>query len=149
VVAKRMDVQKAAQDLRMRTLATLPRTLDRFIYLASTRDYNTGMYYHDGLSARFSPEAACEALADCHREAFHRLVAMPMEQLVNEMEAYIASQSYPRDFISVWKGLQPYRVAIPVKADPFSAELLFSNFRVALAIVEERLLPPHHSKQAA
>jgi len=54
-----MDVQKAAEDVHRRTLATIPRALDRFIYLASTRDYNTGMYFHDGLAARFSAEVAC------------------------------------------------------------------------------------------
>ena len=61
------------------------------IYLASTRDYNTGLYYHQGLALRFSEEAACEALADCHREAFEELVAASLEELVYELEAYLKS----------------------------------------------------------
>ena len=72
---RRLDVQEAAEDLRHRTLSALPQSLDRLIYLASMRDYNTGLYYHDGLAARFSQEVACEALADCHREVFRQLVA--------------------------------------------------------------------------
>ena len=82
----------------------------------------------------------CEALANCHRETFHQLIAAPVEDLVSQMEGYMASsQSRPQDFVAVWKGLEPYRVAVPVETDPFSAEFLFSNFKVALAIVEERL----------
>ena len=67
--AKRADVLAASEDLRRRTLPQTSGALDRMIYLASMRDYNTGLYEHQGLAARFSAEVACEALADCHREA--------------------------------------------------------------------------------
>ena len=53
---KRNDIQRATDDLRRRTLARFERSLDRLIYLASTRDYNTGIYYHDGLAASFGQE---------------------------------------------------------------------------------------------
>src|ERR1700730_17234256 len=76
---KRIDVQRAAHDLHLRTLSKISRPLDRLIYLASTRDYNTGLYYHDGLAARFSEEVACEALADCHREAFRELTSSSLK----------------------------------------------------------------------
>ena len=85
--AKHTDVLAAADDLRRRTLADMTQPLERLIYLASTRDYNTGLYYHHGLAVRFSEEAACEALADCHREAFEELVAASLEELVYELEA--------------------------------------------------------------
>src|SRR5580704_7312668 len=86
---KRENVERAAEDLQRRTLAEIPRSLDRLIYLASMRDYNTGLYYHDGLAARFTQEAACEALADCHREAFRDLLGASLEELVAQMEAYV------------------------------------------------------------
>jgi len=139
-VPKRTDVRKATEDLQRHTLANIPRLLDRFVYLASMRDYNTGLYYHDGLAARFSPDVACEALADCHQEVCRQLTLCSLQDLVAQMEAYIeSSQTRPADFIAAWKELEPYRVAVPVRTDPFSAGLLFSNFRVALAILEERL----------
>jgi hypothetical protein len=137
---KPMDVRNAVRDIQVRTLAKLPRALDRLIYLSSMRDYNTGLYYHDGLSARFSPEIACEALADCHREAYRELISCSLQELVGQMEAYVASSNTrPEDFIAAWEGLEPYRVAIPAQPHPFSSEFLFSNFRLALAIVAERL----------
>jgi hypothetical protein len=136
---KRMDVQKAAEDVRLRTLAKIPRPLDRFIYLAAMRDYNTGLYHHEGLASCYSPEVACEALADCHREAYRQLLSCSLKDLADQMEAYAdSSQASPRDFISIWRGIEPYRVAVPIETDSFSAQFLFSNFRIALAIVEER-----------
>lgn len=145
---RRIDVAQAASDLRSRTLADIPRSLDRLIYLASMRDYNTGLYYHDGLASRFTQEVACEALADCHREAFSQLVGCSLRELVSQMEGYIDStHTSPRDFVAAWKKLEPYRVAVPVETDPLTAQLLFSSFKIALAILEARLLsiPPQPS----
>ena len=140
--SKRMDVLQAGEDLRHRTLAGMLRPLDRLIYLASTRDYNTGLYYHEGLASRFTQEAACEALADCHAEAFRQLVLSPLEDLVGQMEAYIrATHSNPTEFLTAWRKLEPYRVAVPIETDSLSAEFLFSSFRIALAILEARLQP--------
>ena len=139
-VARRMDVQHAAEDLRRRTLSGIGRSLDRLIYLASTRDYNTGFYHHDGLASRFTEEVASEALADCHREAFRELLSSPLADLAQQMEEYIEStHTNPRDFITAWKKLEPYRVAVPVETEMVSAEFLFSNFKIALAILEARL----------
>jgi hypothetical protein len=145
-----MDVDEAAQDLRCRTLATIDRSLDRLIYLASTRDYNTGMYYHDGLAARFNQDIACQALAECHREAFRELVGSSLKELVSQVQGYIATtHTSPAEFIAVWRGLEPYRVAVPVEADKLSTELLFSNLKVALAILEHQLTRHSTVEQAA
>ena len=146
---RRLDVQQAAEDLRHRTLAEMPRSLDRLIYLASMRDYNTGLYYHDGLASRFGQEVACEALADCHREAFRQLVECSVEDLVGQMEAYMNStHTSPGDFLTAWSKLEPYRVAVPVQTDSLSSEFLFSNFKVALAILEARLRPAQAAASA-
>ena len=149
-VLKRMDVQEAASDLRRHTLAAVERPLDRLIYLASTRDYNTGFYYHDGLACRFPLEVVCEALADCHREAFRDLLTCSLENLVRQMDAYIASTNTdPAAFVAAWKKLEPYRVAVPVDANGLSADFLFSNFRIALAILEARLDSPRQERSDA
>jgi hypothetical protein len=146
---KRENVERAAQDVRRHTLSEIPRPLDRLIYLASMRDYNTGLYYHDGLAARFTQEAACEALADCHREVFRELVGTPLKELVGQMEAYVgATHTSPFDFVAAWKRLEPYRVAVPVTTDSLSSEFLFSNFKVALAILEARLHPARAAASA-
>jgi hypothetical protein len=147
---KHMDVQAASRDLRLRTLSFMAHPLDRFIYLASTRDYNTGLYHHEGLASRFSEEAACEALADCHREAFRQLLTSSLEDIVIQLQAYMElSRIDPLDFITAWRGLKPYRVAVPAQTDTISAEFLFSNLRIALAILENRFRTSPGAARAA
>lgn len=136
-----MDVQEAAEDVRARMLSKIPRLLERLLYLSSLRDRNSGLYYHEELANRFGSEIACQALADCHREVCWQLLCCSLEDLVEQIVEYMESSgTCPADFVSAWKQLQPYRVAVPVHTEQFSAaEFLFSNLRVALAIVEERL----------
>jgi hypothetical protein len=139
---RRMDVQHAADDLRSRTLAGIQRPLDRLIYLASTRDYNTGIYHHDGLAARYTPTVACEALAGCHREVFQELLACSVKDLVIQIEGYMCSAGISAsEFLTSWKRLEPYRVAVPVETEPLSSEFLFCNLKAALAILEGRQHP--------
>jgi hypothetical protein len=133
------NVDQAAEDLRRRSLAHMAAPLERMIYLGSTRDYNTGLYYHDGLALRFSEMVACQALANCHREAYQQVLQSSIENLVDQLDAYVQStHSAPRDFIAAWKNLQPYRVAVPAETDPLAAEFLCSNVKIALLIWEAR-----------
>jgi len=142
LLSNRNDVDAAADDLRHRTLAHLPLALERMIYLASTRDYNTGLYHHQGLAQRYSEAAACEGLANCHRESFHELLSASLEDLVGQLQSYAdAVGTLSSNFITAWKELEPYRVAVPVGTDPLAAEFVFSNLKVALAIFESRLTP--------
>jgi hypothetical protein len=136
---KRADVIAASEDLRRRTLAQTSSALDRLIYLASMRDYNTGLYVHQGLAARFSAEVACEALADCHQECFRELIFLGLKDLTEQLNAYMRSTGTGADdFLRTWRELEPYRVAVPVGTDSLVAQFLFSNLKVALAILEHQ-----------
>lgn len=140
---KHADVLEAARDFRHRTLVHMPQPLQQFIYLGSTRDYNSGLYCHQGLALRFSEEAVCEALADCHRQAFNDLLSASLEELVRQMEEYVKStHASVKDFIVTWRELQPYRVAVPVGTDSLSSEFVFSNLKIALTILEANLASP-------
>jgi hypothetical protein len=139
VVGKLVPVQAAYDDLLQRSLAKLPGDLARLIYLASTRDYNTGIYHHDGLAARFRPEAASKALEIVHRDTFLRLAAYSLEELVEELEVYLKSSHEAADnVLRTWQKLEPYRVAIPVDVNPAVARLFLSNVRLALAVWRHR-----------
>ena len=110
------------------------------MYLSSTRDYNTGHYYHDGLSMRFSGELAEIAVELCHHEAFERIAVLPLGDLVGELEVFFRSQhTKPREVLDTWKKLQPYRMLVPKHSDSISKEFFFSNIRIGLAISESRL----------
>jgi hypothetical protein len=136
---QRMSVEAAIQDLQGRTLGELPGTVAQLVYLASTRDYNTGQYYHDGLAFRHTEEVARVALAAHHKRIFRELVFCPLEALIQQLELYINSSRVERShFLGLWKKIEPFRVTVPMDCDPLSVELFFSNLKVALAILLSR-----------
>ena len=140
-----IDVEPAATDLRNRTLSRLPGDFSRLVYLASSRDLNTGHYSHDGLAFHFSENVASKAMALCHREIFDRLVYAPLEELIEELANYISStDERPEDFLKSWEHLGSYRVTIPSECDELEAQVFLSNLKMALAIL--RLRQKHSSR---
>jgi hypothetical protein len=135
-----LDLDTAVEDLKKHSLAPLNGEIARLVYLAATRDYNTGKYYHDGLSVRFTPEIASQALAECHQHIFQKMVETPLKELVDQLEEYIRGDSgcSTAQIVSTWMTLESYRVIIPLACDPLSAKLFCSNFMIALAILESR-----------
>ena len=132
---KLVPVQAAYDDLLQRSLSKISCDLARLIYLASTRDYNSGTYHHDGLAARFSPDVAAKALEIAHRQLFYQLSAYSLEEMVSQLQTYLdCSHESPADVLRTWQKLEPYRVAIPVEVNPAVARLFLSNVRLALAI---------------
>ena len=135
----RMDVEAAREDLNKWTLAKIRLDFARLIYLASTRDYNTGRYYHDGLAFQFSEAVAAQALSDAHQEVFMDLALSPLKDLVDQLQAYLRSVGAESDdVVRVWDRLEPYRVAIPTESDPLTTSFFLANVKIALAIVRSR-----------
>jgi hypothetical protein len=136
---KKLTAEAAYDDLLRRSLSKISGDLARLIYLASTRDYNTGQYHHDGLAARFRAEIAGQALELAHRQIFYRIAACSLEELVREVEIYVCSSHQSRaEVLQVWQKLEPYRVALPVDVNAAVAQLFVSNVRLALAILRLR-----------
>ena len=136
---KLVTVQAAYDDFLTRSLSKLPCDLARLIYLASTRDYNTGNYHHEGLASRFNTEVAAQALEMAHRQIFLQLSAYPLEELVEQLRIYFeSSREEAAEILRMWQKLEPYRIAIPVEANPTAARLFCSNVRLALAIWRSR-----------
>jgi hypothetical protein len=137
--AKLVTVQAAYDDFLQRSLSKLSCDLARLIYLASTRDYNTGTYHHDGLASRFSPEIAAKALELAHRQVFYQLSANSLEDLVEQLRVYFeSSHDEAGEILRMWQKLEPYRIAIPVEVNQAVARLFLSNVRLALAIWRSR-----------
>lgn len=147
---KNMDVQRAVRDIGERTLECIPGRFARLLYLASTRDYSTGRYYHDGLAFKFTSEAAQLAIEIVHREAFEVLVYSSLEVFVKELELFIQSTHVePKQVLETWKKFQPYHVLIPYECDSVASELFYSNVRIALAVLGDRLAGKAPIRQSA
>ncbi len=144
------DARDAFDDFSSRTLSRIPSALERLIYIASSRDYNSGLYHHEGLSARFGAAPSAKALEHAHNAAFHEVSLLPLEQVTAELEKYMrSSREEHLAFLNAWQKLEPYRVAIPMNVDPTVAELFVSNIKIALAILRHRLpKEPNHPSDA-
>lgn len=146
-----MDVERATNDLKNRTLARLAGgEIAQLVFLASTRNYNTGEYRHDGLAFRYDEHAVSEALASCHQEAFTHVAHSAFRDVLRELELYINStKENPTDVLSAWQKLESYRVTIPIGCDPYDVDLFFSNVKVALAALLSRQAARPHGPQFA
>ena len=145
---KQLALTKAVDDLRERTLASISGQVARLVYLASTRDYVTGRYLHEGLAGRFNGNIAEAAIEFCHREEFEKLVTTPLNVLIRDLASFFQSTHAALDNgLHTWKTLHPYRVLIPQDCESVAKELLFSNIRIALAVLEARRL--RHPQQSA
>ena len=140
-------VEEALRDLRNRTLARLDGDFAKLVYLASTRDYNTGRYVHDGLSFRFSEPVVETALAAAHREVFASLAVSPLRTFVAQVEQYIRSGcARPDELVTTWNSSEAYRVLAPAADHPFAVRLFISNVKIALAIVQTTLVEHRRSR---
>ena len=131
-------LEDGLRDLQGRTLAKLDGDFARLVYLASTRDYNSGRYAHNGLSFRFTEEVAERVLAEAHRRVFVSLALSPLKVFAAQLQQYIGSGcARPDELLATWHGLKPFRILAPEHDDPTTVKLFISNVRVALAIVGE------------
>jgi len=147
---RNIDLEPAITDLRNRTLSRLPGDFSRLVYLASSRDLNTGHYSHDGLAFHFGQNVASKAMALCHGEIFDRLVYASLEELIDELRNYISStEERQEDVLKSWEHLGSYRVTIPSECDELEAQIFLSNLKMALAILQTRQKAASQDEQSA
>ena len=128
------------EDILRALRVSLPNDLSRLIFLAILRDNNSGHYYHPEVAERFSVEISDRAMLACHHQIYERVVALPLEDLTDQLDAYMATVPVPKErLIESWTKLRAYRATIPMDADPISTEIFFMKVGVAVAILEARL----------
>lgn len=129
-----------AADILRALSISLPNDLSRLIFLATLRDNNSGHYFHPDLARRFSESVADRAMLACHRRIYKDVIALHIEDLTDQLDAYMATVPAPRKrLIESWTKLQAYRATIPIDTDSISAEIFFMKIDTAVAILGARL----------
>src|ERR1051326_6248024 len=119
-----MHLDRALRDLEERTLDVFSSELSKLLYLASTRDYTTGRYSHDGLAIRFTHDIAEAALQTAHRRRFENLASASLERVVSAVDQFIEDTHADRaTVLTTWRKIEPYRIAIPLEIDTVVAQL--------------------------
>lgn len=137
------DLATAIAEMRQRLQDFYTNPLARLLYLAATRDPNTGEYFDDRLAARFTPEIAAEALRITHREVFEELVFLTLQQILVHVSDYIYNTAgSPVLTLREWLDNKPYRLLRPRNYDPTAASVLFSQITTALEIIAVRPKSP-------
>lgn len=128
------------RDVMRALCVSLPNDLSRLIFLATLRDNNSGHYHHPEVARQFSAEVADRAMLACHHQIYERVVALPLEDLTDQLDGYMATVRAPKErLVESWTKLRAYRATIPMDTGPISAEIFFMKVGVAVAILGARL----------
>ena len=129
-----------AEDIMRALRISLPNDLSRLIFVSTLRDNNSGDYFHPEVARRYSAQVADQAMLECHARVYEPIVALPIEDLTEQLDVYISTVPVPRDrLLETWSKLRAYRATIPLNSDPISAEIFFMKVEVAVAILQARL----------
>ena len=136
------NLDREVYELSAKTLADFPNDLARLIFLASIRDYNTGIFLHPKLSSRFPPELVDSSLKLHHSRIFQNLLDAPVQDYVDQLRLYASFAGVSSaELVTTWKDLEAYKSAIPLGYDKLSGEIFALNVLTALSILESSATP--------
>jgi hypothetical protein len=134
------EVDLAIADVKSRSLGSISNPISQLLVIASSRDYTTGEYYHDGLAFAFGEEIASAALYRLHCELFDYLVFLPIEVILDHLKKYILSAAdSPQVTLRNWIVAKPYSVLHPNNCDPITANLFAMQIKLALELISEEV----------
>jgi hypothetical protein len=134
----------APADLWRRTLAQIPSTFGRLIYLSSLRSPG-GTYEHFGFTQAYGLAAAQTAMLESHEEAFATWLGFSLEEQKADLDLYLAGLMPEREaVIDTWLRLAPYRNLVPSSARESERRMFLADFGALLELlrIEYRLEHP-------
>jgi hypothetical protein len=133
------ELRGVTQEIWARTLARIPTTIGRLVYLASLRDETTGLYRDPELDGHCSEAEADLVLRVLHEEAFQTWLSFSLQDQNEDLEQYLqslAGQTSPD--LETWLTLPPYMTLIPASAEISERELYELDLKIFLQLRKYR-----------
>ena len=133
------ELKGVTQEIWARTLARIPTTIGRLVYLASLRDDTTGLYRDPGLDGQCSEAEAGLVLRVLHEEVFQTWLSFSLQDQNEDLEQYLqslAGQTSPD--LETWLTLPPYMTLIPASAEISERELYELDLKIFLQLRKNR-----------
>ncbi|HUI74023.1 MAG TPA: hypothetical protein VLX32_03715 [Candidatus Acidoferrum sp.] len=131
-----LKYRRIVEDFSLTTLAAIPSTFGRLVYVSSLRDLSTGEYEHAGLAAVYPGDAVQQALALCHEEVFLRILETPLSLQEQDLCDCLREMSGGLSAALLhWRRMEAYRVLIPERVPAYLKELFCSNLAALLEIL--------------
>ncbi|MBM3736890.1 MAG: hypothetical protein FJW39_13990 [Acidobacteria bacterium] len=125
--------RSSASDLWRHSLAHIPTTFGRLVYLSSLRNSNNGRYEHHGLALMFGPSEAHNTLFESHKRAFAEWLNYDLEMQQADLDLYFASLSENRStLVETWLRLAPYRNFVPATVRVPERQLYLTDLETLL-----------------
>ena len=131
-------LEGSEQDLWAHTLARIPTTLGRLVYLAARRDESTGRYRDHELARACSDTETDLLLRKIHEEVFGTWLSFSLTDQREELERYLKSvkKEEPSE-LGTWLTSAPYLKLIPASAEAAEKELYGSDLEIVLELLKK------------
>jgi hypothetical protein len=129
---------EAVDDLWQHTLAHIPSSYGKLVYLASLRNPDTGRYEHFGLAQYPNNADANRALRRSHENIFQTWVNYSLAQKKTDLELYISTieQVEKAELLDAWLRLTPYKNLVPAAIQGPERQKHVSDFEAILGLLK-------------
>jgi hypothetical protein len=132
--------RRVVEDFTRRSLAAIPNTFGRLIYVSSLRE-SDGTYRHDGLSALYAEAAVQLALEECHEELFARVLETPLSEQEWDLRISLAAlEGGIEGNLERWSKRERYEDLEPRGLPEYLYGLFASNLRLLLEVVGSEII---------
>lgn len=140
-----MDTKRRAQgpdegsptELWRHTIAQIPSSFGRLVYLASLRDQNTGRYEHHGLSQMCGEDESDRTLRQSHEQTFAGWLGYDLKQQKEDLDLYLSAfQVEKRTILATWIRLAPYRNLTPTTVQEPERRLYLADIEAILELLK-------------
>lgn len=118
------------------TLAQIPATFGRLVYLSALRDCNTGVYKHFGLARQYAPADIDTVCRRSHYQSFLEWLSFSLEGKKADLDLYMSTlDANKRTVLETWAREKPYKNLIPTGASAAERDLFNSDLAALLGLL--------------